>query len=418
MTPTQQKIYLDTASSLAYGICRDAIWNNQSCNWIGCSNEEYLGMPKGYAKSLQSNFYDGTAGIAFFLCQLLKVNSDSLVKETAEGSLQQMMNQMKENGANDHFGKLGFHTGYPGQAYVLMHAAEILHSNRYRDAAVNLIEQTLSLPESAWGLDVIDGAAGAIPCLINLYKNYPDKKLRDFIVALGEYLVKTSISDGNTTAWDTMAGTTRPLTGYGHGAAGIASALLELSAFTDDKKYQAIAEKAFSYENRHFSSTHQNWPDFRNNPQSYQQDTTAQEEHCGIAWCHGAPGIALSRIRAYELTGSPLWKKDAELAVDTTVKHFGYDSLANYSLCHGLFGNAETLLYAATVLDKKELTEMVEKAVAQSLEQTFSKNNPIANGLHNYNETPDFMLGSSGMGYFFLRMYDQKMFPSVLMLKA
>ena len=75
-------------------------------------------------------------------------------------------------------------------------------------------------------------------------------------------------------------------------------------------------------------------------------------------------------------------------------------------------------MYAAEVLNKNELNSIVEKAVIQVLDQTFLKNNPVANGLHNYNETPDFMLGTSGMGYFFLRMYNPEVFQSALLLKA
>jgi hypothetical protein len=65
-----------------------------------------------------------------------------------------------------------------------------------------------------------------------------------------------------------------------------------------------------------------------------------------VAWCHGAAGIALARLRAYELTQLPVLKHEAEVALETTFVHTEAvlrSGAGSYSLCHGLLGNAETL---------------------------------------------------------------------------
>ena len=75
---------------------------------------------------------------------------------------------------------------------------------------------------------------------------------------------------------------------------------------------------------------------------------------CGSVWCHGAPGIALSRLRAYEITGDERSKAEALIALQTAR---AFTELAlqtgtmNFCLCHGLAGNAEVLLLGETILE-------------------------------------------------------------------
>ena len=69
-------------------------------------------------------------------------------------------------------------------------------------------------------------------------------------------------------------------------------------------------------------------------------------------WCHGTPGIALARLRAYEMTGDERYEADAIAALKTTQGSIesALDSWAgNFSLCHGLAGNAEVLIYSAEI---------------------------------------------------------------------
>jgi lantibiotic modifying enzyme len=71
------------------------------------------------------------------------------------------------------------------------------------------------------------------------------------------------------------------------------------------------------------------------------------------AWCHGAPGIALSRLRAYEILKDNAYEAEALVAVETTrhaVESRRLSANANYSLCHGLAGNAEVLRFGSGVL--------------------------------------------------------------------
>ena len=116
----------------------------------------------------------------------------------------------------------------------------------------------------------------------------------------------------------------------------------------------------FNYERMTFNPSVQNWPDLR----EMNGTSTATTPVYGETWCHGAPGIALSRLRAWELTGDQNFRNEAEIALATTYKNV-YQQLtqssdsANYSLCHGLAGNADILLVGAQKLQKQHVFSKV-----------------------------------------------------------
>lgn len=414
--------YNQAAITLANAICRDAIWDGNCCNWINSSSEDVYGMPKPFARASATNFYDGTSGIAFFLLHVLSIYENALVRKTATGALQQVLSvelaEKKSGNKNEIPANLGFHTGYAGIAFVLFEAGRILKDRQYTEAAFTIIDKSIQLPESLWGLDVIDGPAGAIPAFIYLYKQYPSNHLQQFILQLGEYLIKKADKQPNGWSWDTMPDRHHNLTGFGHGAAGFASAFAELYAFTNNQQYLQIAQSVVQYEDSHFNQQQKNWPDYRKFDQGAgTMVASSQETVCSIAWCHGAPGIGLSRLRMYELTNDPSMREDAEVAIQTTFKNLNLYSITNYSMCHGLFGNAELLLYASGLLNQPNLRQQAEKIADECISEYLDKKIPIPNGIQLPAETHDFMLGNSGVGYFFLRLTDPDKFPSVLLLR-
>lgn len=411
----QQSHYSQAALMIALGICRDAIWDKGRCNWIGSGSEERYGMPNGYAKALSNSFYDGLAGIGWFLLQVQLVSPHPVVEKTLQGVMEQLVHENKiENTSEEQLiGKLGFHTGWTGIAWVLWHAGNKLQVKRYHEAAIQLLKKITKLDKAYWGLDVIDGAAGAVPVLIQLSKRIPMPELKDFILSIGEYLIEKADKQPKGWSWKTMTDCTHNLTGLGHGTAGFATAFVELYAYTSNEQYLQIAKAIVSYEDSHFLAPQQNWPDFR----SFDHAAPPSAPVCSIAWCHGAPGIGLSRLRMMELSSDTYFMQGTAAAIETTLQNLSIMAMGNYSLCHGVFGNAELLLYAAEILHKPELVETVYAAADECIMNYLSKGIPIPIGIQGGNETPDFMLGSSGIGYFFLRLAFGNTVPRVLVMQ-
>ena len=90
--------------------------------------------------------------------------------------------------------------------------------------------------------------------------------------------------------------------------------------------------------------------------------------------------------------------------------------MENFSLCHGLAGNADVLLEGYKVLGQEwESADLPAFGVAKFGIETYAKTGlqwPC--GTHG-GTTPGMLLGLAGIGYFYLRLYSPTT-PSILIL--
>ncbi|MEM6319080.1 MAG: lanthionine synthetase LanC family protein [Bacteroidota bacterium] len=401
--------YLKTAVRLGNQICREALRHEGRANWIATTSEPGHKYPKPYYKALQGDWYSGTSGIAFFLANLYIVSQEEIHKEIAIESIQQALSVKDKV----EFGQLGFHSGRTGIAFSAIKVGELLQQPAFIEEGLTILKQLNRLPKEKYTLDIIDGCAGAIPAILNVIKKYPSQELETLLKKMGTFLMESVQPEKSGCSWNTMPqGTSGNLTGYAHGASGIALALLELGTYWQDKTYLKMASLGFAYEDSLFNQQQQNWPDLR----KIDGIESSEKEVCGCAWCHGAPGIGLARLRAYQLTQKNIYWQQAATAIKTTEQKLNLTHLGNFSLCHGVLGNAELLLYANEIRPKSTYIEKavsVGKLLTKNYEQ---KHIPIPNGTQTNYFSPDMMLGLSGMGYYFLRLLDAKQFPSVLLI--
>jgi len=78
-----------------------------------------------------------------------------------------------------------------------------------------------------------------------------------------------------------------------------------------------IACQIESYKNSAFDKKEKNWPDF-----SLKIESGSDKPYsffCG--WCHGGPGIGLSRLKAYEVYGFNRFIEQSEAAIENMKKH-------------------------------------------------------------------------------------------------
>ena len=160
--------------------------------------------------------------------------------------------------------------------------------------------------------DIVSGAAGRIGALLRLHARFHEQWMLDAAVAAGGQLIASA--EQSAYGWSWGAGRSKylahNLTGYSHGTAGVALALLDLSAVTSNAAFRQAAEEAIRYERSCFSPQLRNWPDFRRMPEQNENDPFAY----GYAWCHGAPGIGMSRLQAYRLTKQEDIRQEAAVA--------------------------------------------------------------------------------------------------------
>jgi lantibiotic modifying enzyme len=205
------------------------------------------------------------------------------------------------------------------------------------------------------------------------------------------------------------------MTGYSHGAGGIGWALLELYARSNESRFREAAEAAFQYERNWFDPSCGNWPDLRDPELSGSKQD--QGPSFMNAWCHGAPGIALSRLRSFEILKCEICRGEAETGIETTLKNLHGNSevsQTNYSLCHGKGGNCETLIYGARVLGRPDLFAQAEEVALSGIKNYEEQRLPWPCGGPGAQESAGLMMGLAGISYYYLRMAHPETIPSVL----
>jgi lantibiotic modifying enzyme len=220
---------------------------------------------------------------------------------------------------------------------------------------------------------------------------------------LGERIVTAaSKSDAGWSWGDDSTGfqSKRPLTGLGHGAAGFGWALLELFQVSGERRYLEGGEQAFRYEQSWFRDPPGNWPDFRF------FDGEAEPPPYGLAWCQGATGIGLTRLRALKICPSEQYRNDvaaALRAVEVSLAEGPPPGERDFSLCHGVAGMGDFLLEASRVLSDPGAEAKVKQLAMAAAARHRTKPDGWPSGVQ-AGSNPSLMLGVAGVGYFLLRL--------------
>jgi lantibiotic modifying enzyme len=285
--------------------------------------------------------------------------------------------------------------------YALSHLAVILSDSSLVATAEGLLDSLSDPIGLDKDLDIIGGAAGCAIALRSLQQTRPSAKAIGAMRACGEHLLHAARQTARGLGWIYLGNAESPLTGFAHGNAGIACSLLTIAELTNEARFRDAACAAIEYERAVFSREHRNWPDFR--PNSAGGFVTA--------WCHGAPGIGLSRLCSLRSLADPLLREEIDTALATTVSmSFG----KSHIVCHGDLGNVDILLYAAEILQEPRWAAHAKRQAGRILTAAKGGNWVLENPLHV--ETPGLMTGLAGIGYALLRLADPARVPCVLAL--
>lgn len=418
---------LSVAETMGQRLVSQAMWDGHTCTWeVRIPAPSHFDVERTAPAAAGGDVYQGSAGIAWFLAQLYRVTGDRNVARTALGGIRHAL----LHAARQPTHRFGFHTGRVGVAFVAVQLADVLNKPRLCDAALAILEPMKGHEQHDDRLDVLTGAAGAIPALLQLSHELQQPALEKMACGLGELLFEKVQRGPAGWSWNTMSlSTAQHLTGLGHGASGIGLALLELYRATGQGAYRFAAEMAFLYERQLYDAKVGNWPDFRHPELSdlifYHPAEAPCDDHdgCGQAfattWCHGAPGIGLTRVRAYELTRQELYRQEAEAALISSLSSLSA-SLANgaldFTLCHGFGGICELPLLAAEVFRDPRLTKRCHECAERGWDRHSRGDSIWPSGVIDGAQDPSLMLGDAGIGAFYLRLYSEET-PSLLLLR-
>lgn len=430
-TQAGPETFLDAAHRMGRRIAADAQWEGDACTWqIVTPDRSQPGLRRGVPATAGGTLYEGTSGIALFLAELSAATGDAELARVAMGGLEFAL---KEGAELNEF-SFGYHSGRVGIAYVAARLGELLGRPELYARAEALLRPLVGNEPRDMGMDVIAGGGGGIPALLQLTRHVDPELALGIAKRLGDHLIETAARDADGWSWPTMRNSSvRNLCGYAHGAAGIAHGLLELYAATGDGRYRYAAEQGFLYEQRFYSDEAGNWPDLRHTELGEYQFEGRIDQlrerlrsgdwlatpalHYMSAWCHGGPGIGLSRLRAYQILGDPLYLQEARASFTSVERSIADEVGMNFSLCHGRGGNAETLLEGARILGEPALLEPARAVALMGIERYEDAGQPWPCGTMGGAQDPGLLLGEAGIGMFLLRLARPDV-PSPLMLTA
>jgi lantibiotic modifying enzyme len=424
--------FLEVADGLGARLAREAIWHGARCNWTGDAMEFLDGRWQVAHRALPADVYGGTAGVALFLGRLHAATRERLYARVAQAALEQAASQLPAQPAA---ARGAFYAGALGIAWAMLRTGHLVDAPALVEHGWQAVEAIAADdPDAAHGLDITSGSAGAIAGLLDLLPLADGDaarrgRLLDAAARHGRRLVDRARRGERGWHWapEAAPATEHGLCGFSHGAAGMAWALLALHRATGEPDFAHGGREAMRYERSWFSRDEQNWPDLRS---LYDPTLGALADAAAAqggrrlaymsAWCHGAPGIGLARLATHALTREAACLDEARAALRTT--RVGLElSLQqpawsqNFSLCHGLAGNAELLLEAGRALGDADALALARRVGATGRALYAQAEAPWPCGVNGGGETPALLLGLAGIGHFYLRLHDPAT-PCVLLL--
>lgn len=385
------------ATAIGERLARLTIRDGDAAYWAGLlplPREGFVFVP------LATDLYEGGAGIALFLAYLARVTDRADLRGLARAAYQGVRRHLD---ATAWSGNIGAWTGEPGLLYAAMHLAALWDDRSLLPDLPRAMRRLRRAVKQERGFDLTSGASGAILVLLRLHAREPTAGALCVARACGDHLLRNAIVTEHGLAWP--AATPTPLLGLAHGNAGHAWALAELAAATGEPRYAEAARNALAHERAHFDAATGNWPDLRHE---------AGEDGPSYmwGWCHGAPGVAIARLRMRRAL--PDASMDAEIDAALASTHTNGFGAAG-CLCHGDLGNIEPFLLMAESTGSPAWRAIAARQVERFLESVRRTGDWRCSSLPGI-DSPGLMTGLAGAGYALLRFAAPDRVPSLLAL--
>ncbi len=403
--PADEEALTRAAAAAGERLMELAIEGDDDVAWLG------LSLTNGRDWNLTPisvDFYGGLPGVAFALGCLARLLERARFADLARAALTALRCQLRDRG--DQWGLIGAFDGWGGVIYALVHLASLLEEDDFLEEAAGYAHDRIGpLIEKDAKLDLLLGAAGAANALLALFRATGDERHLDLAFRCGERLLASATAMSRGIGWLLEGVSSKPLTGMSHGGSGMALTLARLAQATEEPKFRQAALAALDYERACYSTERRNWPDYR---EYFSGDDKRPSEDANfmLAWCHGAAGIGLARLRLAELLNEPRLLAEAQAAVEKTLDHgFG----ANHCLCHGDLGNLLLIDEAARVFGHGAWRRQ-SRALARGILTGIERRGWLC-GVPLGVETPGLMTGLAGVSYGLLRLARPEL-PLVLTL--
>ncbi|MGN0663230.1 MAG: type 2 lanthipeptide synthetase LanM family protein [Faecalibacterium sp.] len=338
----------------------------------------------------------GEGGIAAFAAEYAQVTKDPRAVQILHDFREKVLRAekgMQVRGSTEPVGGMQGITGLSGCVKALLMAGRALEDKTFVQTAVSAAGLLCSVPaDSITVCDFYGGAAGLLYllCTAPELRAMPDHRQRTEALCQRLLALQTLETKQGIRTWDTL-GKKRPLSGLGHGIAGIGLALAAAWHLYPSERLYTAVQDAFLLERQLYNETMGTWPDFRDSavPSSYMN-----------GYCSGAPGMGSVYLRLHQL-GIPDFDEELEKAIRKVVET---PLMPRDHYCCGNSATVEFLLDAGRVLNRPELAENARERLTAMVERK------AANGQFTFlpdqyeNYSPFGMLnGLSGIGHVLMK---------------
>jgi type 2 lantibiotic biosynthesis protein LanM len=403
---------LAAARSIAEALQREALEApDGSLSWVAL---EYLRETDVFQlKPISYNLYSGSMGVAVFFAALGAATGDATQTDIAHRIAWPLQRIMREEPAQvARLSGLGVGVGLGSLVYGLTTLAALDHDAARAEAcralaadcALRIDDRTIAQDDK---YDLIFGSAGALLALDRLMRALVDAQasaaridaVRDRVRALVAHLhAAAARHDGLV---PTYAG--RAVTGLSHGSAGIALALARAARWTGEAAHADLALAHARFEEALCDPHEGHYPDYRSLPDRPSRMTT---------WCHGAPGIGLSRMKHHAVDGEPWLQEAARRDMATTHRH----TLSHLDhTCCGTLGRLDIQWEFACVHGD----DAARRALLRDLDAVLDEHDRLGGFRLFLNAptqafSPGLFTGASGIAYTLLRFAMPGRLPCVL----
>jgi type 2 lantibiotic biosynthesis protein LanM len=337
------------------------------------------------------DLYSGASGIGLTFLYASEIYRNEQYKNIAHQVLNILLEAIEKNTLT--LSTIGAYSGLSGIVYTLSCFYYKLPSLKIQKALMKVLTKIETLIENDQQLDIIEGCAGFIAVLIYAKPLIEKNNFNRLLKKCVEHLLKLYPEPSVLTPFQKKNGYSQALLGFSHGVAGIAWALNHANVYLKRTDVSLWVQEALIYEDQYFNKIKNNWPNFIKKSPSYQ-----------TAWCHGAPGIGLSRLT--------MNLPDKMLSAEKNTLKNGFSG--NMCVCHGSLGNLEFLHQLKNKIPSKKRKTNYLKAWSNTISQI--EQNGLTLQVPSTLFLPGLMLGNAGIAYQLMRLVSPEKVPSILMM--
>jgi hypothetical protein len=294
------------------------------------------------------SIYTGSAGIGYVALHKVLLLGDAdprrptfleVARRYLQGAQAMLERRLRQGGRED----ITFILGTPGVYAPLAVLRKLM--GKSGAASQECIQRVLDLSQlflhqaasssphqhHHYPFEILYGAAGYLTSLLYLKEHFPDQISETLVRAVIDHIVGgAEDGPGGAFLW---AWHGKHYLGAAHGVSGILTALLDAHTQGTALSQEVLARIHTTIDYLH---------SLRLPSGNYPTQVGKQDADRLVQWCHGAPGVLLLLVRAYEIFGEPKYLAWAEMAADVVWSR-GLLRKGN-GLCHGVAGNAYCFL--------------------------------------------------------------------------